>query len=108
MALPKKGLRTIEIGSIRYGWYIRKRPTYSQAAFESAMTIAIQELDCATPTVLHVTLNVSRPDNWIYEHQTQITPKVIKNIIECAQDSGWEYSGGGAAFEYEYNVIKDS
>ena len=98
MTLPKKGLRKLAHNGLNYGWLIRKKPTYSQA-LQSLMTLAIQELDCETPKVLHVTLNIDRPDNWIVEHQTQITPSIIRNIIDKATESGWEYNSGGSAYE---------
>ncbi|MEJ2610179.1 MAG: hypothetical protein P8179_08845 [Candidatus Thiodiazotropha sp.] len=108
MTLPKKGLRKIELEGKQYGWLIRRKPTYRQAILESTMTIAIQEINCLTPKVLHVELNVSRPDNWISKHQTQITSATIKNIITEARKSGWVYDKGGSAFEYSYGVIRDS
>lgn len=73
MALPKKGIRKIEYEGHTYGWLIRSKPTYTQGAFQSPMTIGIQELDCEMPKVLYVTLNIDRPDNWLSSHQTQIT-----------------------------------
>lgn len=45
MALPKKGIRKIEYEGHTYGWLIRSMPTYTQGAFQSPMTIGIQELD---------------------------------------------------------------
>jgi hypothetical protein len=104
MGLPKKGLRTIEVEGKRYGWLIRKKPTYSQGVFECAMAIGIQELDCETPKVLHVLLNISRPDNWIQEHKTAITPAIVENIIRSAKENGWACNDGGSPFEFKYSV----
>ncbi len=106
MALPRKGIRSIEVEGHTYGWLIRSKPTHSQGAFQSPMTIGIQELECKNPKVLHVTLNIDRPDNWINGHQTQITPNIIRRIIKGASEKGWEYNAGGPAFEYECSIIK--
>ncbi len=104
MGLPKKGLRKIEHKGNKYGWLIRRNPTYNQA-LSSPMTLAIQELGCETPKVLYVTLNIDRPDSWLGEHQTQIRPKHIVEIIEEAQKHGWEYDAGGAVFEFHFDKI---
>lgn len=108
MALPKKGIRKIEYEGHKYGWLIRSKPTYTQGAFQSPMTIGIQELDCEMPKVLYVTLNIDRPDNWLSSHQTQITPNIIRNIIKGAIEEGWVFNEGGAAYEYEFGVIKNA
>lgn len=108
MALPKKGLRKLEHESIEYGWLIRKKPTYSQAAFRLKMSLAIQSMATDTPQILHVTLNIERPDNWIEPHQTSVTPRVIKSIIDCAIEAGWVSDGGGKPYEFKYAVFKHS
>ena len=102
MALPKKGLRTIEHGGKSYGWMIRRKPTYLQGCFQTPMTIAIQPLEVSHPKILHVTLNIDRPDNSISPHQTQITPRVIREIIEEALQSGWQSEGGGKEYPFQY------
>ncbi|WP_226705017.1 hypothetical protein [Microbulbifer elongatus] len=106
MSLSKKGLRKIEHCGQEYGWMILKRPTYTQAAFRSNMTVAIQLLNTEKPKVLHVTLNIDRPDNWLEPHQTQITPRIIEGIISGAIEDGWVPDSGGAAYEFSYQVIK--
>lgn len=42
MSLPRKGLRSVEVDGIAYEWSIRKKPTYSQAALNTSMIVAIQ------------------------------------------------------------------
>ena len=106
MALPKKGLRKLRHGGVLYGWMIRKKPTYSQAAFRSRMTLAIQSLETETPKVLHVTLSIDRPDNWIEPHQSSIRPVLIHRMIDDAGQEGWDPEAGGNAFEHEHSVIK--
>jgi hypothetical protein len=106
MTLSKKGLRKLKHNGVAFGWIIRYKPTYSQAALHSQMTLAIQSLDTESPKTLHVTLNMDRPDNWITPHQTQITPKVIRDIIDTALKSGWQYDVGGKAHELKYAFAK--
>ena len=106
MTLPKKGMRKLEYGGVNYGWLIRRKPTYSQAIQDSMMTLAIQSLDAESPQVLHVTLTMDRPDNWIDPHQTQIRPQEIRSIIDRAIENNWKAESGGRAFELEYSVIK--
>ncbi|NEP09629.1 MAG: hypothetical protein F6K14_05235 [Symploca sp. SIO2C1] len=106
MTLARKGLRQLEYQETKFGWMIRPKPTYSQAALSNRMTLAIQSLETQSPKVLHVTLNIDRPDNWIDSHQTTITPKVISKIIDKALNNGWIPDAGGRAYELEYGVIK--
>ena len=106
MALSQKGLRKLKHDGIVFGWIIRSKPTYSQGAFVSPMTLAVQSMDTELPKILHMTLNIGRPDNWIAPHQTQITPKIIKDIIDVAIINGWQYDAGGKAYELEYTIEK--
>ncbi len=106
MALSKKGLRKLKHHGVVFGWTIRSKPTYSQAAFADRMTLAVQSINTESSTILHVTLNMSRPDNWISLHQTPVTPTVIRDIIDMALKSGWQYDAGGKAYELEYAIEK--
>jgi UDP-N-acetyl-D-mannosaminuronic acid transferase (WecB/TagA/CpsF family) len=60
------------------------KSTYSLAAFEMRMAIAIQAINVEKPKILHIKLNVSRPDNWIARHQTSITPAIICSNVAAA------------------------
>lgn len=104
MTLPKKGLRKITHGGHTYGWLIRKKPTWNQG-HKALMTLAIQHLECDVPTVLHVRLNITRPDNYFTPHQTQIRPIHIRNMIDAATEAGWVSDVGGAAVEFEYSGV---
>lgn len=107
MSLPRKGSRTLTHGAHRYRWYVRKQPTYSQAAFQSSMTVAIERI-CEVPgTVLLVDLRVSRPDNWISRHQTALMPAIIRQIITSALDDGWNPEVPGSAWNFEHGLIRD-
>jgi len=106
MTLSQKSLRKLKYNGIVFGWTIRPKPTYSQGAFTSKMTLAVQSLNTESPKILHVTLNIDRPDNWIAPHQTKITSKTIRGIIDVALKSGWQYDAGGKAYELEYTIEK--
>ncbi|MCG8572064.1 MAG: hypothetical protein MJB14_18160 [Spirochaetes bacterium] len=102
--LSKKGLRNIKYNGLEYGWKIRSKPTYRQGAFETPMTLAVQSMVTDSPKILHVTLNITRPDNWINPHNLTISPKIIKDIIEKALKSGWQYDKGGKPYEFKYII----
>ena len=108
MAMPKRGARLVEYDGQEFLWRIRKKPTYVQGVYSSPMTISVQKADSPSPKVLLVTLNVSRPDNWIAGHQTQITPRMIKMMINGALADGWNPDDGGSVFAWKYYVIKDA
>ena len=107
MTLPKKGIRKLSFNGVQYGWLVRSKPTWNQG-HQSPMTLAIQALDCETPTVLHVTLNIDRPDNWFKEHNIPIVPSAVKNMIELAIDDGWVPDAGGSAYEFKFVYIDKS
>ena len=103
MTLPQKKLRKIEVDGKVYGWMIRSRPTWSQG-LGGRMTLAIQELELETPTILRVTLNILRPDNWLEQkHNMAITPEIIRDIIDAALQEGWK-SKEGSAFDFDYHI----
>ena len=106
MSLPRKGLRSVEVDGIAYEWSIRKKPTYSQAALNTSMIVAIQMAEEERPCVLVAVLQVTRPDNWISPHQTAIRPAVIRNLISSALKSGWQ-PAIGRTFEFTYPVTRD-
>ena len=102
--LSKKGLRKLEYNGVTFGWMVRSKPTYMQGAFKTPMTIAIQSIGVESPKVLYVILNIERPDNWSEPNKYQITPMLIKNIIEKALKNGWKHDAGGNAFEFRYSL----
>lgn len=107
MTLPSKGKRTISLGEERYEWSIRRKPTYTQGAFRSSMTIAVQRADIRGGCVLVADAIISRPDNWIKPHQTSVTPAVVRDIIKAALSEGWQPEQPGSAFRIEYPLILD-
>lgn len=107
MAIPRTGSRKVRVDGTEYRWLIRKSPTYSQAAFGSSMSLAI-ELGTAGPhKVLMVDLVVSRPDNWIHPHQTAVKPAMVREMIRKALAAGWVPAGPGGPFELTYPLIMD-
>lgn len=105
MALPKKGTRKIEVDGVVYGWYIRRKPTYCEGAFETSMHVAIERY--GSPRTLYVNLRVSRPDNWLAPHQTALKPAMVRAIIQEALSNDWEPSKPGPPFQWEHALIKD-
>lgn len=105
MSIPRKGIREVEVEGATYEWSIRKKPTYSQAAFRASMTVAVQLAEESRPCVLLADLRVTRPDNWIEPHQTAVTPLEIRKLIAKALGAGWCPSGGGC-FKFEHQIIK--
>lgn len=106
MTLPSKGRRRVEHEGRAYHWLIRKRPTYWQGAYQSAMTMAVELADADTKGTLLVDFRVSRPDNWIAPHQTSVTPKVVREAIAAALAAGWVPEAAGT-FELRYPLMMD-
>ncbi len=109
MTIPKKGSRYLWVGGVEYAWRIRKKPTYAQGAFSSAMRLAVQcRSEANGPrSVLVVSLCVRRPDNWVAPHQTAVTPAVIRDIVERALAAGWAPTSGGTPFSFDYPLLRD-
>ncbi len=97
MTLPQKGSRTLVVDDIAYRWRIRKKPTYSQAAQESGLIVAIEQTTGGARLV--VKLTSCRPDNWIGADSVTITPKDDARYIQHALVSGWSAGQPGPAFE---------
>ena len=106
MSLPRTGLRRVEAKGVTYEWLIRKKPTYSQAAFHAPLVVAIQEAEVTRPCILVVDLHVTRPDNAISPHQTAVKPAMIREMISAALASGWRPTAGGK-FDFRYPIIRD-
>jgi hypothetical protein len=90
----------------RYRWYIRRKPTYGEGAYLSPMHVAIESAD-EPGTVLHVNLELSRPDNWIEPHQTALSPALVAEIIQAALSRGWEPKARGSTFRLAYPLAKN-
>ena len=106
MSINKTGLRKVQIGEQIFEWKIRQKPTYSQGIAISPLLIVIQSFS-NEQTKLIVDVVISRPDNWINPHQTSITPKLIKEIINSALQDGWMANKKGKEFQYKYQLSKD-
>ena len=101
MALPKKGSRKIVVDEVEYRWSIRRKPTYSQAAFDCDMTAAV-ELAASPGAALLITFPWARSDNWVGSKASPITPKHIEACITAALKEGWKPQSEGGAFGHVY------
>lgn len=108
MSIPRRGIRPVTLDGKAYEWSIRRKPTYSQAAFETSMTLAVQSADLTEKCVLLVNLQVSRPDNWMSPHQTAITPAKVRAAIHKALLEGWDPAATESPFRIDFGVIRDS
>ncbi|EKK02630.1 hypothetical protein RBSH_02045 [Rhodopirellula baltica SH28] len=97
MAFPHKGSSAITVDGVEYRWRVRSRPTYCQGALESWMTFAVQTAHDPR-TVLLVTVDALRPDNWIAENANAITPALVAHCIRIALADGWRPNANGSAF----------
>ncbi|MBQ4810269.1 hypothetical protein A7985_07330 [Pseudoalteromonas luteoviolacea] len=99
MTIPKKGSRKVVVDSVVYRWTIRNKPIYSQGAFGSDMTAAV-ELAESSGAVLSITFPWLRCDSWIGYPELPITPKDIEKCIISALQNGWQPEKKGRAFKY--------
>lgn len=88
MAIPKKGSRTITVDGVAYRWRIRRKPTYDQGLAHSALTFAV-ELAQDPGSVLVVTTDSVRPDNWVVVPGKTIRPVEVTDTIRTALRQGW-------------------
>lgn len=107
MAIARKGSRHIIVNHQSYRWYIRKKPTYCQAVFQSPMLMAVESEAEDKNCVLLVNFNISRPDNAINPHQTSVTPNLVSKVIERALAAGWKPEDKAPNFEFNYGLIRD-
>jgi hypothetical protein len=98
MALPKKGARLITVDGRRFRWSVRPIPTYCQGNAWSPMTFAVEAAE-ASGRILHVTLARPRPDNWMLEGSTPVTPGEVATFVRVALQSGWNPTEPGSPFE---------
>lgn len=86
------------VAGINYRWTVRPRPTYSQGLAWSPLTFAV-ELESSGQSVLIVTVDASRPDNWIGSDSMSITPALVDRAIREALHQGWCPAEKGKAYE---------
>jgi hypothetical protein len=105
MAIAKKGSRRIVVESVPYRWTIRPRPTYVQALAQSPMSFAV-ELESDGRTTLVVTVDTSRPDNWLGAESCAILPSVVERAIRQALQQGWHPDEKGAPYGLELSASR--
>ncbi|GAB5543736.1 MAG: hypothetical protein SangKO_034960 [Sandaracinaceae bacterium] len=104
MSIPKTGSRRVKVDGVEYLWRVRKQPTHSQALTETRMTLAVQA--AAGRSVLVVDLGVTRPDNCLRPHQTQLRPRMVREMIRTALEGGW-LPESDTGFSLRYPIIMD-
>ncbi|MGR3275808.1 hypothetical protein ACSYAD_11895 [Acaryochloris marina NIES-2412] len=110
MTLAKKGSRKIIVDGVEYRWSIRHKLTYSQALCESNLAAAV-ELYEQPGTTLLIIWSEPRPDNWLMEASSSITPQHITNAIRQGLLQGWEPAASGTTHTLEYSdssIAQDS
>lgn len=98
MALPKKGSRRITVEGRAFRWSIRPKPTYAQGAFASPMAFAVEAAE-RPGRALHVKLALPRPDNWLEQTTSPVTPSDVEKFIRRALAAGWNPQEPGPPFE---------
>jgi hypothetical protein len=104
MAIPTKGSRPLRHGDHDYRWTIRRNPTYCQGLEWTPMRVAVARAEGTC--VLVVDLVQSRPDNWVAPHQTAVTPRMVRDMIDAALAAGWAPEAGGV-FEHVFPLARD-
>jgi hypothetical protein len=97
MAIPKKGSRKIMVDGRRFRWFVRRKPSYSQALGESLLSFAVELAD-QPAQVLHVYLDAARPDAWINAGPVTISPGLVAVVIRQAVRDGWMPETAGPTF----------
>jgi hypothetical protein len=97
MAMRKVGSRPLVVDGHCYRWRVRRSPTYSQGAYATALTFAVQREEGGS--VLVVVAGRPRPDNWLGHPGAVITPAVVAGAVRQALAAGWRAGEAGPAFE---------
>jgi len=97
MSIDRKGSRRILVDSTAYRWTVRSRPTYIQTLAQGNLRFAV-ELEDLGRTVLIVTVDAARPDNWMMAEASIISPSIVERAIRLALDQGWCPGATGSAF----------
>lgn len=101
MTISKKGSRQIVVDGDRYRWYIRRKPTYSQALMQPKLTVAVEHF--ANPgTTLIVEMPQPHPSRWMNYLVVPVLPSDIEGIIRLAISQGWQPTTVGSSFEIAY------
>lgn len=105
MALNKKGTRKITVDGEDYRWRIRKKPTYDQGAFGTAMTFAVEHSEAPGSTLV-VTTTMPRSDNWLLKKTSaSVTPAHVARAIREALRAGWSPATSGPPFMLHFDML---
>src|SRR5688500_18922241 len=100
MAIPKKGSRTVTVEGVRYRWRIRRKPTYSEGAFASHFSVAVERVEPRSRCVLLLASAFPRPDNWLGHASELVAPRLIAASIRDALAHGWQPEKDGSSFTH--------
>jgi hypothetical protein len=98
MALPKKGSRQITVDGLAFRWSVRPKPTYAQGAYAAPMAFAVEAAQ-RPGRALHVELARARPDNWLEQPTSPVTPSEVEKFIRRALATGWNPGEPGPPLE---------
>lgn len=105
MSLASKGSRRIVVEGTAYRWVVRPGPTYSQALTWRPLSFAV-ELENAGQSILAVTLDATRPDNWLGEKGFVVTPSLVAHAIRQAVEQGWKPQSKGSPHKLVLSVAE--
>jgi hypothetical protein len=105
MSIPRKSSRLLRIGSSRYRWRVRRRPTYAQALADSGAVLAIESADAAGGSVLVATLSSLHSSNWLELPGASVTPSLVCRIIDRALQEGWQPAHPGDQFRLNVSDV---
>jgi hypothetical protein len=97
MAIAKKGSRRIVVDGVPFRWSVRPRPTYTQALAQGPLSFAV-EMENSGHTTLVVTIDASRPDNWVLAQSSVVTPSLVERAIRQALNQGWRPTEKGSPY----------
>jgi hypothetical protein len=105
MSLPQKCSRTLIVDGHSYRWKIRSRPTYAQGLAQRPLRFAV-ELEGGA-SVLLVSVDGPRPDNWLKLPGKSVTPAHVAQGIRQALAAGWKPTEPDSALEMTLNLAED-
>jgi hypothetical protein len=100
MALNRKGSRRIVVDGSAYRWRLRRKPTYSQGLCWSPCTYAVEHAG-RPGTVLVVTTDQPRADNWVGGQGNPVRPADVARAVRVALVRGWTPELPGSPFHLD-------
>lgn len=101
MTLANKGSRQIVVDGDRFRWYIRRKPTYSQALMQTRLTVAIEHFTHPGTTLI-VEMQQPHPSHWMNYPVVPVLPSDIERLIRLGIAQGWQPTKVGGSFTITY------